>query len=136
MCWLRVYAWLRVKIKAKSTGVRSVWSWSLDDRTREFPMCWQRPGAGYAWLRVKIKSKSAGVRSVLSWSLDGRNEAISYVLATRLRDRAEKRLRMRHWRPSRPISFEIAQSARHLARKYRLEQHIPNERASSLLTSQ
>ena len=24
-------------------------------------------------------------------------------------------------------SFEIAQSARHLARKYRLEQHIPNE---------
>ena len=51
-------------------------------------------------------------------------------------DRAEKRLRMRHWRPSRPISFEIAQSARHLARKYRLEQHIPNERPSSLLTSQ
>ena len=42
-------------------------------------------------------------------------------------DRAEKRLRMRHFRPSRPISFEIAQSARHLARKYRLEQHIPNE---------
>ena len=51
-------------------------------------------------------------------------------------DRAEKRLRMRHWRPSRPIPFEIAQSARHLARKYRLEQHIPNERPSSLLTSQ
>ena len=24
-------------------------------------------------------------------------------------------------------SFEIAQSARHLARKYRVEQHIPNE---------
>ena len=36
-------------------------------------------------------------------------------------DRAEKQLRVRHWRPSRPISFEIAQSARHLARKYRLE---------------
>ena len=51
-------------------------------------------------------------------------------------DRAEKRLRMRHWRPCRPISFEIAQSARHLARKYRLEQHIPNERPSSFLTSQ
>ena len=51
-------------------------------------------------------------------------------------DRAEKRLRMRHWSPSQPISFEIAQSARYLARKYRLEQHIPNERPSSLLTSQ
>ena len=25
------------------------------------------------------------------------------------------------------MSFEIAQSARHLARKYRLEQHIPTE---------
>ena len=24
MCWLLVYAWLRVKIKAESTGVRSV----------------------------------------------------------------------------------------------------------------
>ena len=45
----------------------------------------------------------------------------------KMRDRAEKRLRMRHFRPSRPISFEIAQSARQLARKYRLEQHIPNE---------
>ena len=49
-------------------------------------------------------------------------------------DIAEKQLRMRHWRPSRPITFEIAQSARYLARKYRLEQHIPNERPSSLLT--
>ena len=37
------------------------------------------------------------------------------------RDRAEKCLRMRHFRSSR------RQSAWHLARKYRLEQHIPNE---------
>ena len=29
MCWLRVYAWLRVKLKAKGTGVRSVLSWRL-----------------------------------------------------------------------------------------------------------
>ena len=43
------------------------------------------------------------------------------------KDRAVKRLRMPHFRPSRPISFEIAQSARHLARKYRLEQHVSNE---------
>ena len=84
MCWLRVHAWLRVKIKAKSTGVRSVWWWSLDDRTREFPMCWQRPGAGYAWLRVKIKSKSAGVRSVLSWSLDGRTRQFLINLVPRV----------------------------------------------------
>ena len=32
MSWLRVYTWLRVKIEAKSTGVRSVLSWNLDDR--------------------------------------------------------------------------------------------------------
>ena len=64
------------------------------------------------------------------------NEALGTRLELTLNDRAEKRLRMRHWRPSRPISFEIAQSARHLARKYRLEQHILNERPSSLLTSQ
>ena len=31
MCWLRVYAWLRVKLKAKGTGVRSVLSWRLCD---------------------------------------------------------------------------------------------------------
>ena len=34
--WLHVYAWLQVKIKAKGTGVRSVLSWILDDRTRQF----------------------------------------------------------------------------------------------------
>ena len=63
--YVRVYAWLRVKIKAKSTGVRSVLSWSLDDRTRQFLMCWLRI---YAWLRVKIKAKCTSVRSVLSFS--------------------------------------------------------------------
>ena len=63
MCWLRVYAWLRVKIKAKSTGVRSVLSCKLDHRTRQFIMCWLRM---YAWLRVKIKVKGTGVRTVLS----------------------------------------------------------------------
>ena len=54
MCWLRVYAWLRVKLKAKGTGVRSVLSWRLYHRTRQFLMCWLRV---YAWLRVKIKAK-------------------------------------------------------------------------------
>ena len=29
MFWLRVYAWLRVKMRAKSTGVRSVLSWQF-----------------------------------------------------------------------------------------------------------
>ena len=49
----------------------------------KFLMCWLRV---YAWLRVKLKVKGTGVRSVLSWSLYHRtNEAISYVLATRLR---------------------------------------------------
>ena len=33
-CWLRIYAWLRVKIKAKGTGVGSVLPWSLDERAR------------------------------------------------------------------------------------------------------
>ena len=29
MCWLHVYAWLRVKLEVKGTGVRSVLSWRL-----------------------------------------------------------------------------------------------------------
>ena len=48
--------WLRVKIKVKGTGVRSVLSCKLDHRTRQFLMC---------WLRVKIKVEGTGVRSVL-----------------------------------------------------------------------
>ena len=52
MFWVRVYAWLRVKIKGKGTGVRGFLSWSLDHRTREFLKCWLRV---YAWLRVKNK---------------------------------------------------------------------------------
>ena len=63
MCWLRVYAWLRVKIKVKGTRVRIVLWCGLDHGTRQFVMCWLRV---YAWLRVKIKAKSTGVRSVLS----------------------------------------------------------------------
>ena len=74
-------SWLRVKIKAKGTGVRSVLSWSLDHRTRQFRMSWLRV---YAWLRVKIKAKGTGVRSVLSWILDHRTRQF-LVLATRLR---------------------------------------------------
>ena len=50
--------WLRVKIKAKSTGFRSVLSWRLEHRTRQFVMC---------WLRVKIKVKGTGVRNVSVW---------------------------------------------------------------------
>ena len=38
MSWLRVYAWLRIKIKAKGTGVCSVLSWIPDHRMRQFPM--------------------------------------------------------------------------------------------------
>ena len=62
--------WLRVKIKGKGTGVRSVLSWSLEHIKREFPMCWLRV---YAYLRVKIKGKGTGVRGVLSCSLDHRS---------------------------------------------------------------
>ena len=112
ICWLRVYAWLHVKIKVKSTGVSIVLWCGLDHGTRQFLMC---------WLRVKIKAKSTGVRSVLrgGWIIErgnllcagyastrgytsnlrltvlvfvvfchgpvSLNEAISYVLATRLR---------------------------------------------------
>ena len=47
-------SWLRVKIKAKGTGVRSVLSWSVDHRTRQFVMCWLRVATrSYSlWLRV------------------------------------------------------------------------------------
>ena len=82
MCWLRVYAWLRVKLKVKGTGVRSVLSWKLYHRTRQFVMSWLRV---YAWLRVKIKVKGTGVRIVLWCAAGSLNEAICYVLATRLR---------------------------------------------------
>ena len=70
MCWLRVYAWRRVKIKAKSIGVCSVLSCKLDHRTRQFIMCWLRVDA---WLRVKIKLKGTGVRIVLSWIIERGN---------------------------------------------------------------
>ena len=63
MCWLRVYAWLRVKIKAKGTSVRIVLSCKLDHRTRQFLISWLRV---YAWLQVKLKVKGTVVRSVLS----------------------------------------------------------------------
>ena len=39
VCWLRVYAWLRVKIKVKNTGVRIVLWCGLDHGTRQFLMC-------------------------------------------------------------------------------------------------
>ena len=60
MCWLRVCAWLRVKIKVKGTGVPSVLPWRLYHRMRQFLIC---------WLCVKIKAKGTGVHSVLSWRL-------------------------------------------------------------------
>ena len=62
MCWVRVYAWLRVKIEVKGNCVRVVLSCKLDHRTRHFIMCWLRV---YAWLRVNVKAKSTFVRSVL-----------------------------------------------------------------------
>ena len=54
MCWLRVYARLRVKIKGKGTGVRGVLSRSLDHRTRGFLMCWLI----YTHLRVATRQNS------------------------------------------------------------------------------
>ena len=61
MCWLHVYAWLRVKIKVKGTSVHIVLSCKLDHRTRQFLMF---------WLRVYIKVKYTGVRIVLWCGLD------------------------------------------------------------------
>ena len=64
MCWLRVYTWLRVKIKAKGTSVRIVLSCKLDHRTMQFLMC---------WLRVKLKVKGTGVRKFfgrVSWIIE------------------------------------------------------------------
>ena len=49
------------KLRLGGTGVRGVLPWSLDDRTRDFVMCWLRV---YAWLHVKINSKVSGVRGV------------------------------------------------------------------------
>ena len=48
MCWLRVYAWLRVKIKAKGTGVGGVLPWSVDHRRREFFFAGYASPRGYA----------------------------------------------------------------------------------------
>ena len=59
MYWVHVYAWLSVSIKAIGAGVRGVLSWSLDDSTRDFVMCWLRV---YVRLRVKINSKVSGVQ--------------------------------------------------------------------------
>ena len=51
MCWLRIYAWLRVKIKAKSTGVRSVLrgGWIIE---RGNLLC-----AGYASTRLRVATR-------------------------------------------------------------------------------
>ena len=62
MCWLRVYVWLGIKIKAMGTGVHSVLSWILYHRMRQFLMCWLRV---YVWLGIKIKAMGTGVHSVL-----------------------------------------------------------------------
>ena len=69
MCWLRVYAWLRVKNKVKGTSVCIVMWCKLDHRTRQFLMCWLRV---YAWLRVKNKVKDTSVRIVMWCKLDHR----------------------------------------------------------------
>ena len=49
MCWLRVYVWLGIKIKATGTGVHSVLSWILYHRMRQFLMCWLRV---HVWLGI------------------------------------------------------------------------------------
>ena len=81
MCWLRVYAWLRVKIKAKSTGVRSVLrgGWIIE---RGNLLC-----AGYASTRGYASNLRLRVLVfvVFCHGPVSLNEAISYVLATRLR---------------------------------------------------
>ena len=51
ICWLCVYAWLHVKMKATGTGGRTVLSCSLDHLMRQFVMCWLRV---YAWLHVEM----------------------------------------------------------------------------------
>ena len=55
MCWLhvRVYAWLCVKIKAKSTGVRSVLSFLSSDifRDHQFKLVAMRIHSLKVWFR-------------------------------------------------------------------------------------
>ena len=74
MCWLRVYAWLRVKIKVKGTGVSIVLWCGLDHGTRQFVMGWLLV---YAGLRVKLNSKGSGVKS---WNLDHRTREFAMSL--------------------------------------------------------
>ena len=48
--------------KAKSTGVRSVLSWNLDHRKRQFVLCWLRVATrGYA-SKLKVRAAVFGVR--------------------------------------------------------------------------
>ena len=56
MCWLSVYAWLHVKVKAKSTSVRSVLSWSVDHIERgNFACAGDASTCGYASkLRLRV----------------------------------------------------------------------------------
>lgn len=81
MCSLHVYVWLRVKLKVKGTGFRSVLSWRLYHCTRQFLMCWL---CVYMGLPVKLNSKSSGVQGVKSWNLDHRMREFVMLLATRL----------------------------------------------------
>ena len=83
MCWLRVYAWLRVKIKSKGTSVRIVLSCKLDHRTMQFLMCWLRV---YAWLRIKIKVKGTSVRNFFGrvrWIIERGNFLCAGYASTR-----------------------------------------------------
>ena len=92
MCWLRVYAWLRVKINVKGTSVRIVMWSKLDHRTRQFLMCWLLV---YAWLRANINVKGTSVRINMWCKPDHRTRQFSYVLATRLRVATRQKLRLR-----------------------------------------
>ena len=60
MCWLRVYAWLRVKLKVKGTGVRSFLSWTCIIERGNFLCVGYSSTRGYASnliLRVAVLSR-------------------------------------------------------------------------------
>ena len=79
MCWLHVYAWLRVKIKVKGTSVHIVLSCKLDHRTRQFLMFWLRVYASKLRLSIPVFVLFCGV----GWIMERGNFFCASYASTR-----------------------------------------------------
>ena len=64
MCWLPVYAWLRVKNKVKGTSVRIVMWCNLAHRRGNFLCAGYASTRGYA-SKIKLSFKGTSVRIVM-----------------------------------------------------------------------